>query len=117
MISPRSSINGLGLAVAGSNTSEDKGFDLSNWIGQLTTGGLDILRGRYGTPAGQYTRYDPATGKPVVVYNSPTGSTTPVFGASDLGASVSANAGGINSSTLLLLGGGLLVVMLMMNRR
>jgi hypothetical protein len=104
---PSLNLNGLGIDWGG---LLNKGVDITG----------NILQSTVGTPAGTYTRTG-ADGS-TVVYRQPTGSTIPIFGATDtasaIGGSLNANnaaAGGL--STVAILGIGGLVLFLLMSRR
>lgn len=93
------------------------GFDWGGLFENISEAGLDIAKGRYGTPTGMYTRYG-ADGKPLVTYRQPDGSTAPIFAATDIGASANVNAqgGGISMNTILIAGVAVFALFMMSRR-
>lgn len=105
---------GLGIA-----SGLGQGFDWSSTIQNSIDTGLQIVRGRFGTPEGTYTRYGP-NGEPLVTYRQPSGSEQNIFGASDIagGVNLSASPSGLGGPMgWLLLGGGALLLFMMSRRR
>lgn len=104
------------------SSMEGLGFDWSGLINKGVDITGNILQSTVGTPAGTYTRTG-ADGS-TVVYRQPTGSTLPIFGATDtasaIGGSLQANnaaaaAGGLSAITIL--GLGAVVLFVLMGRR